>query len=167
MIRAVLSLRDRFERGYAMRAQRMAEGLLLASSFVFDDLRPAWAAAAMLAVQVLAPFAAPVALAWLLFDRGVPPDRLGNLYFDASASRGAAAISCLALLLAFGLIRWSDFPALGRVLIGAPAASCILAATVGFCAGCGYYVVGRDLLVRSGLLRGAPEGACDVDVEGA
>jgi hypothetical protein len=56
-------------------------------------------------------------------------------------------------------------PILGRVLIGAPAASCILSATVGFCAGCGYYVLGRDALVRAGLVRGTPEGACDVDVE--
>jgi len=167
MIRIMSRLRELLERGYAMRAQRMTEGLLLASSFVLDDLRPAYVAAAMLALQVLSPVAAPVALAWLLFDRRLPPDRLGNLYFDRNASRGAAAVSCLVLGGAFALIRWTGFPEVGRVLIAAPAASCILSATVGFCAGCGYYVIGRDLLVRAGLLRGAPEGACDVDVEGA
>jgi len=167
MIRRMASLRELFERGYAMRAQRMTEGCLLASSFVFDDLRPAYAAAAMLALQVLVPIAAPVALAWLLFDRRVPEHRLGNLYYDANGSRGACAISCTVLATAFALIRFTGFAAIGRVLIAAPAASCVLAATVGFCAGCGYYVLGRDLLVRAGLLRGAPEGACDVDIEGA
>jgi hypothetical protein len=64
------------------------------------------------------------------------------------------------------LIHWTSMPVLGRVLIAAPAASCILSATVGFCAGCGYYVLGRDVLVRARLLRRNPEGACDVDVDG-
>lgn len=144
----------------------MTEGLLLAGSFVFDDLRPAYVAFAMLALQVLSPFAVPIALMWVAVDRRVPPNRLGNLYYDCAGSRGAAAISCIVLTTAFALMHWTAFPALGRVLIAAPAASCILSATVGFCAGCGYYVVGRDLLVRAGILRGRPQGACDVDVEG-
>jgi hypothetical protein len=72
----------------------------------------------------------------------------------------------MVLTTAFSLLYWTDFSALGRVLMAAPAASCILSPTVGFCAGCGYYVVGRDLLVRAGMLRGSPQGACDVDVEG-
>lgn len=157
---------DLLERGYGMRVQRMTEGILLAGSFVFDDLRPAYVAFAMLVLQVLSPLAAPVALAWLAFDRRVPPDRLGNLYFDKAGTRGAATVSCVVLTTAFVLIHWAGLPAIGRVLIGAPAASCILAATVGFCAGCGHYVLGRDLLVRAGLLRGSPEGACDVDIDG-
>jgi len=160
-------LRDRLERGYAMRAERIVEGLLLTGSFVFDDLRLAYVAFAMLALQVLSPFAAPVALAWATFDRRVPPDRLRNLYYDSAGSRGAAVISCLVLMTAFALIHGAGLPALGRVLIGCPAASCILSATVGFCAGCGHYVVARDLLVRAGILRGSPEGAHDVDIEGA
>jgi hypothetical protein len=166
MIRSMFSLKDLLERSYAMRAQRMTEGLLLAASFVFDDLRPAHVAFAMLALQVLSPYIAPVALAWLLFDRSVPPHRLGQLYYDSAGVRGAAAISCVVLATAFALIQWAGLPILGRILIGAPAASCFLAATVGFCAGCGYYVLGRDLLVRAGLVRGTPEGACDVDVDG-
>ena len=145
----------------------MTEGLLLAGSFVFSDLRSAYVAFAMLALQVLSPLAVPVALAWAAFDRRLPPDRLGNLYYDAAGSRGACAISCVVLTTAFALIHWAGFPTLGHVLMGAPAASCILSATVGFCAGCGHYVVARDLLVRAGILRGSPEGACDVDIEGA
>jgi hypothetical protein len=160
------TIRDRLERGYAMRAQRIVQGLLLAGSFVFDDLRPAYAAFALLVLEVLSPLCSPVTLLWLAFDRRVPPDRLGNLYYDAAGARGAAAISCVVLATAFALIRWSAVPVLGRILIAAPAASCFLSATVGFCAGCGHYVVARDVLVRAGLLRGTPEGACDVDIDG-
>ncbi|HSQ01039.1 MAG TPA: hypothetical protein VL049_27775 [Candidatus Dormibacteraeota bacterium] len=58
------SVRDLLERGYGMRAQRMTEGLLLVGSFVFDDLRPAYVAFAMLALQVVSPLSAPVARAW-------------------------------------------------------------------------------------------------------
>ncbi|MCC6665778.1 MAG: hypothetical protein IT375_18630 [Polyangiaceae bacterium] len=160
------SLRERLERGSGMRAQRLVEGLLLAASFVFDDLRPAYVAFGLLLLQaIVSPFVSPIALLWLSIDRRVPADRFGNLYFDLAGARGAAAISCLVLTAALGLIHWVHLPTLGRVLIGAPAASCILSATVGFCAGCGYYVLGRDMLVRSGLVRGAPEGVRDVDVE--
>ena len=159
-------LRERLERGYGMRAQRMTEGLLLVSSLVFDDLRPAYPAFALLAVQTLvSPLASPVALLWLSIDRRLPPARLGNLYFDMAGTRGGAAISSGVLAAAFALIHWANMPILGRILIGAPAASCILSATVGFCAGCGYYVLARDALVRVGLIRGTPEGARDVDVE--
>lgn len=161
-----MGLRERLERGYGMRAQRMTEGLLLTASLLFDDLRLAYVAFGLLALQAAAsPLASPVALLWIAIDRRVPPDRLGNLYYDLAGSRGGAAASCLGLSLAFSLIHWAHLPLLGRVLIGLPAASCILSATVGFCAGCGQYALGRDALVRAGLVRGAPKGACDVDVE--
>jgi hypothetical protein len=144
----------------------MTEGLLLAASLLFDDLRLAYLAFAFLALQAVAsPLASPIALLWSSIDRRLPPDRLGNLYYDMAGSRGGAAVSCLGLALAFALIHWADMPLLGRVLIGPPAASCILSATVGFCAGCGHYALGRDALVRAGLVHGAPKGACDVDVE--
>lgn len=162
-----MTVRDRLERGYAMRAQRIVEGLLLASSFVFDDLRPAYAAFGLLVLEVISPLASPVTLLWLAFDRRVPENRLGNLYYDAAGARGAAAISCVVLATAFALIRWSVLPTVGRIMIGAPAASCFLSATVGFCAGCGHYVIARDLLVRAGLLSGTPEGACDVEIDGS
>jgi hypothetical protein len=166
MIEPMSTVRERLERGYAMRAQRIVEGLLLASSFVFDDLRPAYVAFGLLVLEVISPLASPVTLLWLAFDRRVPENRLGNLYYDSAGARGAAAISCVVLATAFALIRWSILPMVGRILIGAPAASCFLSATVGFCAGCGHYVLARDLLVRAGLLSGTPEGACDVDIDG-
>jgi hypothetical protein len=166
MIGFMSTVRERLERGYAMRAQRIVEGLLLAASFVFDDLRPAHAAFGLLVLEVISPLASPVTLLWLVFERRVPPDRLGNLYYDTAGARGAAAISCLVLVVAFALIERAGLPKLGRILIGAPAASCFLSATVGFCAGCGHYALARDLLVRVGLLSGTPEGACDVEIDG-
>lgn len=167
MIATMSTLRERLERGYAMRAQRIVEGVLLASSFVFDDLRFAYVAFGLLALEVISPLTSPVTLLWLAFDRRVPENRLGNLYYDSAGSRGAATISCIVLATAFALVRWSAVPTLGRILIGAPAASCFLSATVGFCAGCGHYVLARDLLVRAGLLSGTPEGACDVEIDGS
>lgn len=165
MIARMTSLRDLLERGYGMRAERLTEGLLIVASFLFDDLRPAYAAFGLLAAQAaVSPFLAPVALLWAAAWRRIPADRLGNLYYDTSGSRGAAAVACLVMLIAYALVR-AGWPTVGRVLLAAPAASCILSPTVGFCAGCGYYVLGRDLLVRLGLVRGTPNGASDVDVE--
>ena len=163
---SIMTVRERLERGYAIRAQRIVEGLLLASSFVFDDLRPAYAAFGLLVLEVISPLANPVTLLWLAFDRRVPENRLGNLYYDTAGARGAAAVAGMVLAIAFALIRWSPAPTVGRILIGAPTASCFLSATVGFCAGCGHYALARDLLVRAGLLSGTPEGACDVDIDG-
>lgn len=160
------SVREHLERGYGMRAQRLAEGLLILATFLIDDLRPAGLAFGMLVVQaVVTPFASPVALLWQLVERRLPPARLGDVYYDLSGSRGAAAISSGVMLAAFLLIGVAGPPTLGRILLAAPCASCILSATVGFCAGCGYYVLGRDLLVRTGLVRGIPEGATDVELE--
>ncbi len=160
------SLRERMERGYGVRAQRVVEAGLYATALLGGDLGPAYVAFAMMLVQaVLTPLASPVALVWALFQRQPPADQLGNLYFDLAGSRGATAVSCVVQLAAFALIQRAGMPTLGRVLLAVPCASCILAATVGFCAGCGFYVLGRDLLVRAGLLRGVPEGACDVRLE--
>ena len=165
MIGTLANLRERLERGYGMRAQRLVEGGLIAASFLFDDVRPAQVAFGLLLAQaVLTPIASPIALGWLLVERRLPVNRLGNLYFDVSGSRGAAAISCIVMLIAYALGR-AGLPTIGRALLGFPCASCILSATVGFCAGCGYYVLGRDLLARVGLVRRTPGGATDVDLE--
>lgn len=159
-------MRERLERGYAMRAQRVVEGGLLAAAFVSGDLRPGWVAFGFLAIQaLLTPLLSPVALLWVLFERRLPPDRLGNLYFDIAGARGGAFVSVLVMVVAFALVHVAERPALGLALLGAPCASCILSGTVGFCAGCGYYVLGRDVLVRMGLVRRFPEGARDVDIQ--
>jgi len=155
-----MSLRDRLEHGYGMRVERGVEGLLLLASFVAGDLRPAYVAFGLLALQaVVSPVLSPFALLYAAVDRRDRPARLGDVYYDATGSRGAAAISCMVMLTAFVLIHLG-VPYAGQVLLGAPCASCLLAATVGFCAGCGYFVLGRDFIIRA-----APEGAVDVDVE--
>jgi hypothetical protein len=142
-----------------MRLQRAVEGLLVVATFVSNDLRPAWAAFGLLAVQaVVSPVASPFALLYATLDRRARPARLGDVYYDPIGSRGAALISCATMGLAFALIHLG-VPYAGQLLLGAPCASCLLAATVGFCAGCGWYVLGRDLVMGA-----APEGAVDVQL---
>ncbi len=158
-------LRERFERGQGMRAQRAIEGALLVSYFVLGDLTPAAVAFAMLLAQAaITPFAAPIALAWAIVDRRPAPAGLSNLYHDLAAVRGSAAVSAVVLAVAFVLV-YAGLPTAGRILVAAPAASCLLSATVGFCAGCGIYVVARDFAARHGLAQRPPRGASDVDVQ--
>jgi hypothetical protein len=149
---------QRLERGYGMRIERAVQGVLILTALALDDLRPAYVAFALLAAQTVAPMVSPFALLYALLDRTERPARLGDVYYDLAGTRGAAAISCLAMAVAFVLIRY-EVPVVGALLLGAPCASCLLAATVGFCAGCGYFVLGRDLIVQR-----TPEGAADVQL---
>ena len=152
------TLVDRLERGYAMRVERAIEAALLISSFFFDTLVPVYLVLVLFLLQVIWPVMSPFALMWLLFERRVPPARLGNLYFDVAGSRGACFVSCLVLGTGLAAMH-AGFPVVGRLFLAAPCASCILAPTVGFCAGCGYYVLGRDLMVRAGWISGVPRGS--------
>lgn len=154
-----MGLRQRLQRGYGMRVQRGAEGALILASFAFDDLRPAYVAFVLLTLQVvISAVVSPFAVLYALVDHRERPAQLGDLYFDATGTRGASAISCVVMVVAFALIHY-DVPVIGTLLLGAPCASCLLAATVGFCAGCGYFVLGRDLIVHR-----TPEGAVDVQL---
>jgi len=154
-----MGLRRRLELGYGMRVERSVEGLLILAALVFDDLRPAYVAFSLVALQVfISPFASPFAVVYALLDRTERPHRLGDVYYDMAGTRGAAGISCVVMATAFLLIRY-DVPIVGQLLLGAPCASCLLAATVGFCAGCSHYVLGRDLIVHR-----TPEGAADVQL---
>jgi hypothetical protein len=162
----VPTLRERLERGYGMRAQRLVEAGLLGGAILADDLRLAAVAFVLLLAQaVLSPFASPVALLWAACERRLPDDALGNLYYDFSGSRGAAAISCTVLALAWGLVQ-AGLPTAGKIALALPTASCVLSATVGFCAGCTWYVLGRDGLKKLRLWRGPPLGASDVEIHG-
>ena len=149
---------QRLERGFGMRIERAVQGVLILAAIASGDLRPAYVAFVLLAAQVVSPMASPFALVYALLDRAHRPARLGDVYYDLAGTRGAAAISCLVMAVAFTLIRY-DVPVVGPLLLGAPCASCLLAATVGFCAGCGYFVLGRDLIVHR-----TPEGAADVQL---
>lgn len=154
-----MGLRGRLQHGYGLRVQRGAEGALILAAFAFDDLRPAYVALVLLALQaIVSPIASPFAVLYALVDRTERPARLADVYYDMSGTRGASAISCAVLIAAFLLIH-HDVPVIGTLLLGAPCASCLLAATVGFCAGCGYFVLGRELIVHR-----TPEGAVDVQL---
>ena len=153
-----MGLRRRLELGYGMRVERTVQGLLILATLVFDDLRPAYLTFSLLALQAVSPMASPFALVYALWDRTERPPRLGDVYYDMAGTRGAATISCVVMAVAFLLIR-HDVPIVGQLLLGAPCASCLLAATVGFCAGCSHYVLGRDLIIHR-----RPEGAADVQL---
>ena len=101
-----MGLGQRLERGLGMRVERGIEGLLILAALVLGDLRPAYVAFALLAVQaVISPFASPFAVLYALVDRRDRPARLGDVYYDAAGTRGAAAISCVVMGAAFLLIR--------------------------------------------------------------
>ena len=110
----IAELRQRYDLASSTPTGYIAEGLLLASAFLFDDLRPAYIALAMLLVQTLiTPVLSPLALLWLLFERRLPKDRLGNLYFDRAGSRGAAAIASTMIIVGLVLIHVAGLPHLG------------------------------------------------------
>ncbi len=155
----MMAIGERLQHGYGMRVERGVEGALIAASFVLGDLRPAYVAFGLLALQaVVSSVLSPFALLYTLIDRRIRPAHLGDVYYDSVGSRGAAMISCLVMGTAFLLVHLG-VPYVGQVLLGAPCASCLLAATVGFCAGCGWFVLGRDLIIRA-----TPEGAVDVQL---
>jgi hypothetical protein len=157
------TITDRLERGRGMRIERGLEAALLVSSFFFQTLVPVYAVLVLFVLQVAWPVLAPFALIWSMFERRPPADRLGNLYFDLSASRGACVVSSIVTITGLLAVR-AGHPLIGYLLFAGPCASCVLAATVGFCAGCGWYVIGRDIFARRGWICRVPKGATDVEV---
>ncbi len=141
-----------------MRVEHGVEGLLILATLVFADLRPTCVASVLFALQVVSPYASPFAIVWTFLDRKQRPHRLGDIYYDMAGVRGASAIALVVSVLALLLIR-AGVPVAGQLLLGAQCASCLLAATTGFCAGIGHYVLGRDLIVHR-----MPEGAADVQL---
>jgi hypothetical protein len=55
---------------------------------------------------------------------------------------------------------------IGFVILTFPAASFLMAPTLGFCAGCWFYVLGRDWLVRRGWLKRGSDDFSDITVDG-
>lgn len=133
--------------GWAMRAQRLTEAAVLLLAFGLREPALVYVVFASLLLQVLSPRLVP--FGWLVAF--VKPTRaspaLADLYFDLGGIRGASAISCV--VFAFGLwLHAQGWEAAAWALWAAPAASLLLAPTVGFCAGCWFYVIGRELLRR-------------------
>lgn len=153
---------ERLQYGSGMRVQRFVEALFLIAALFTSDMRFAVVTLGLSILQTLSPRLVPIALVVALVERPRPRS-VSDLYFDLGGTRGACAISVVvqtaALLLVHGGHRVP-----GLLLLAVPTASFLLSGTVGFCAGCAIYVMGREMLARFGLLERFAEGAADVDV---
>jgi hypothetical protein len=151
--------------GPGMRAQRLTEAAFLIAAIFTQDVRFAYVTFILTLLQVVSPRWAPVAQTVALFARFGGQHRIGDMYFDLGGSRGACAISvvvqgaCLALIAA-------GFPITGFVLLTVPTASFLVAPTLGFCAGCWFYVLGRDWFGRRGWLKRGFNDHHDIAVDG-
>jgi hypothetical protein len=153
--------------GPGMRVQRLTEAAFLVAALFTQDLRFAYATFALTVLQVLSPRWALVArlVARLVRFRG--EHRIGDLYFDLGGSRGACAISVVVQAGAIGLVS-AGHPTIGFIVLTLPTASFLMAPTLGFCAGCWFYVLGRDRLGRHGLRKGFDDfNDITIDGEGA
>lgn len=150
--------------GPGMRAQRLAEAAFLVAAIFTQDVRFAYVTFAFTVLQVLSPRWAPVAL---VVARIVPfkgEHRIGDLYFDPGGVRGACAISIVVQAAGLGLVA-AGYTTAGFVLLTLPSGSLLIAPTLGFCAGCWFYVLGRDWLVRRGSLKGDIHESHDIAVD--
>lgn len=148
-----------------MRVQRLAEaGFLLVALFTQDE-RFAYATFGLSVLQALSPRWVPIALvvARLMPFRG--EHRIGDLYFDPGGVRGASAISVLVQVVGLGLVL-AGYRIAGFLVLAFPAASFLMAPTLGFCAGCWFYVLGRDWVARRGWLKGGSDDLRDIPIDG-
>jgi hypothetical protein len=152
----------RLQYGPGMRVQRIVEALLLIATFFTGDLRLAYVALGLTALQAVSPRLVPVALVVSAFVRAPTDHRLSDLYFDFAGTRGACAISVFVQAGAIWLVQ-SGHEVIGYAILSVPTASFLLAPTVGFCCGCAVYVGMRELLVRAGVIKRYAHGACDIE----
>lgn len=150
--------------GPGMRVQRLAEAAFMLAALFTQDLRFAYVTLAFCVLQVLSPRWAPVAqlVARLVRFRGV--HRIGDLYFDLGGSRGACAMSVCVMTAGIGLV-WAGHPTAGFIILTIPTASFLMAPTLGFCAGCWFYVLGRDWLARHGRLKRGCDDFSDIAID--
>jgi hypothetical protein len=151
--------------GPGMRVERLTEAAFLIAAIFTQDVRFACVTFVLTLLQVVSPRWAPVAQAVSRFARFRGRHRIGDMYFDLGGSRGACALSlvvqsaCLALIAA-------GFPLAGFVLLTVPTASFLIAPTLGFCAGCWFYVLGRDWCSHRGWVKGGFDDHHDVFIDG-
>lgn len=149
--------------GPGMRVQRLVEAAFLVLALFTRDAGFALVTFALTSLQAISPRWAVVALVVARLVRFDGRHRVGDLYFDLRGSRGACAISVLAQALGLALIL-AGYPLAGFLLLTVPTASFLIAPTLGFCAGCWFYVLGRDWLARRGLRR-TFDGHTDICVD--
>jgi hypothetical protein len=149
--------------GPGMRAQRLVEAGLMITAIYTQDLRWVYVAFVLTLLQVLSPRWAPVArgVAWLVRFNG--KHLIGDLYFDLGGVRGACAVAALAQAAGIALV-WAGHATAGYLVLALPTASLLMAPTLGFCAGCWFYVLGRDVLARRGWLRRGHDDSGDIAI---
>ena len=151
--------------GPGMRIQRFTEAAFLIAAVFTQDVRFAWVTFAFTVLQALSPRCVPVALLVARLVRFSGRYRIGDMYFDLGGTRGAAVISVFAQGAGLALIA-TGWRAAGFLILTVPAASFLMAPTLGFCAGCWFYVLGRDWLARHGWVNGGFDDHHDISVDG-
>jgi hypothetical protein len=151
--------------GPGMRVQRLVEAAFLVAALFSEDVRFAYVTFASTLLQVASPRWVPVAA---VVARLVPfsgEHRISDLYFDLGGIRGACALSAIVQAVGLALV-WAGWPIAGFVVLAVPTASFLIAPTLGFCAGCWFYVLGRDWLFSHGWLKGGFHDVNDLTVDG-
>jgi hypothetical protein len=151
--------------GPGMRAERLTEAAFLIAAIFTQDVRFAYVTFILTLLQAVSPRWAPVAQAVARFVRFRGQHRIGDMYFDLSASRGSYAISLVSQSVCLALIA-AGFPVLGFVLLTVPTASVLISPILGFCAGCWFYVLGRDWFGRRGWLKEGFDEHHDISIGG-
>lgn len=151
--------------GPGMRVQRLAEAAFMLVAIFTQDVRFAYVTFVLTLLQVASPRWVPVARGVARLVRFDGEHRIGDLYFDLRGVRGACALSVIVQAVALALIE-TGHPTVGFVILTVPTASFLMAPTLGFCAGCWFYVLGRDWLARRGWLKGGFDDCTDITVDG-
>jgi hypothetical protein len=151
--------------GPGMRVQRLTEAAFLLVALFTKDVRFAYVTFVFTVLQALSPHWVPVARAVARLVRFRGQHRIGDLYFDLGGSRGACAISVVVQAVGIALV-WAGHPMLGFIVLAVPTASFLMAPTLGFCAGCWFYVLGRDWLVRHRVIKRGCDDYDDIAIDG-
>ena len=149
--------------GPGMRVQRLTEAAFMLAAIFTQDLRFAYVTFFLTVLQALSPRWVPIARGVARLVRLRTEHRIGDLYFDLEGSRGACAISVFVQAAGIGLV-WAGHPVAGFMILTVPTASFLMAPTLGFCAGCWFYVLGRDWLARHRWLKRGSDGFADVAI---
>lgn len=151
--------------GPGMRVQRLAEAGFLVAAIFSQDVRLAYVTFVLTALQAISPRWVPIALVVARLVRFRGEHRISDLYFDLRGVRGACSLSVVVQLIGLGLVA-AGYATAGFVVLTVPAASFLMAPTLGFCAGCWFYVLGRDWLAQHGWLQRGSDDFSDITIDG-
>lgn len=149
--------------GSGMRMQRLTEAAFMLAAIFAQDVRFAYVTFVFTMLQVLSPRWVPVARLVARFGRWSGEHRIGDLYFDLGGMRGASAISVCVQVAGIGSV-WAGYSVAGFMILAIPTASFLMAPTLGFCAGCWFYVLGRDWLARHGWVKKEIDDTSDIAI---